>query len=556
MDEMTKLALIGTSRGAGGHAKTGTPVDALVEKAGVAEAERALLLRAGSAAMMAAGAVTPTTLDILPPPAPPETLPECPPAVATVIEPLLAGSERELQILAGNYVQQAGMRVSPNLLTMVLDLRINDVREAWRHTLGERGRWLATLNPEWKWAREIRVEIGESLPANAKQIWDEGHANDRLAVLKLARQADPAVAREWVRETWKSEKAENRLEFLGTFAEKLSADDEPFLVEALTDRSANVKQLAADLLLRVPTSALAARSRERAADLLAYQAGVTAKKKAEKGAKSAKKVRRRSLANLAKMPAPTGTLTATLPNAFDKTWANDGITDDAPVGLGKKSWWLLQLIGRVDPNFWVTKFNATPTEIVSAAFVSDDAPAVVIGLSQAVRRFDAKAWIGPVWDALNSLDDLVPNGLYSEVYETIETLTKQMPPAEIETRMMAALAGGNDEMLEMLDASVFAVLPRPWRPEFARAVVAGIREISAKAKDSRSYSSYPDSFSLPIVAVAIPRECLADVLAGPWAILDGDEDKFSWVGHEWRREITKFVDRIRTRQTLLETLGL
>ncbi|MDG4865551.1 DUF5691 domain-containing protein, partial [Streptomyces sp. T-3] len=136
-----------------------------------------------------------------------------------------------------------------------------------------RALWLARLNPDWKFALRT-APGGSALPspedtAAVQRLWDEGLFAERVALLAAVRAHDAQAARELLAATWAKERAEDRLMFLDSLRTGLSDADEPFLEQALSDRSRNVRSTAAELLSALPGSALAARMADRAASCIA-----------------------------------------------------------------------------------------------------------------------------------------------------------------------------------------------------------------------------------------------------------------------------------------------
>ena len=98
----------------------------------------------------------------------------------------------------------------------------------------------------------------------AQRLWEEGLFAERMALLAPLRLADPAAGARAARRVVEPGRAEDRLMFLDSLRAGLSEADEPFLEQALADRSRNVRSTAAELLSALPVSALAARMAARA----------------------------------------------------------------------------------------------------------------------------------------------------------------------------------------------------------------------------------------------------------------------------------------------------
>lgn len=156
-----------------------------------------------------------------------------------------------------------GYAPPPELLPALLDAARGrtDLRPPALTFAGPRARWLARLNPDWKFALRATPGVGAVLPApeDGEQVhlrWEEGLFAERVALLASVRAHDPAAARALLTGTWGTERAEDRLMFLDSLRTGLGDADEPFLEQALTDRSKNVRATAAK---RSPRSPLGAR---------------------------------------------------------------------------------------------------------------------------------------------------------------------------------------------------------------------------------------------------------------------------------------------------------
>src|SRR5262249_23302895 len=220
------------------------------------------------------------------------------------------------------------------------------VRAALTPVVGERGRWLARLNDAWQWPARAPLPAGQ-LPPDAEAIWDEGNFAERVAVLKQLRAADPTQARDWLAEVWSKEKAEQRAELLQIFDFALHPADEPFLEQALDDRSAAVRAEAPAYPRRLPSSSLAQRMRARADAMLTFapaaSGGFLKKLKAAVGGGS-------------------GTIAVEMPAAIDAAWERDGIPIKPPSGIGQKAFWLLRTLAAVAASHWRGCFAGAPAD--------------------------------------------------------------------------------------------------------------------------------------------------------------------------------------------------
>lgn len=275
MEDLLRIALPGTAKQSAPPTPSDHPVDRLLARAAVAGGERALLLQAGMRAVYATAGGSSRQADGPFQPAPPDRENICPPRAAEILQELLHSDRRELLIEGLERLHRAGMRLPPQLLPDALNQRPTEVRQRLAQVLGERGRWLGQFRREWHWAAEWFAGGGSATgdgQAAAEQVWKEGTFAQRRDVLLTVRRQDPARARRWLEETWSTEKAEQRLELLNTFAHRLSPADESFLESILHDRSARIRSAASRLLSMIPASALAQRMLARANEILSYTA--------------------------------------------------------------------------------------------------------------------------------------------------------------------------------------------------------------------------------------------------------------------------------------------
>ena len=150
--------------------------------------------------------------------------------------------------------------VSPKYLPELLTLgkRNNHLRKDILPVLGKRGIWLAGLNPDWNYVS------GE----NTDKIWKNGSLEAKKNLLKELRQSEPKKGREQLQNIWSMERAQERSILLEALEVSINVSDEPFLEDALDDRSKLVRDVAARLLAQIPESKLVKRMIERVRPLL------------------------------------------------------------------------------------------------------------------------------------------------------------------------------------------------------------------------------------------------------------------------------------------------
>jgi hypothetical protein len=333
----------------------------------------------------------------------------------------------------------------------------------------------------------------------------------------LLRVTDPAKAREWLTAAWKQEKAENRAEFLATFAVGLSAEDEPLLEKALDDRAASVRAIPPGLLARIPTSAFAIRMRSRADTMLTYA---------------------------------DGKLTVKPPTAIDKLWERDGIVAKSPSSaIGERAWWMLQVMACIPPAYWEQQFGATPNELITAANTNKWGNSLIEGWSEAAQLHHETHWIEPLWDWWHQQQgNKKSSGLTTtDMRQTlIILLSAQDAERKVQQLFVNSSLSGNADWEEQLEE-----LPKPWSTEFGERYLLELRNyIETLKPGTRSYP-YNDSWyqSISIAARALPPSCFAAALK-PWTLPDNQ----NWQIAQWQQELDSCMETLRLRQRLIEEI--
>lgn len=349
------LALMGADRSGGGAAAAGQ----ILVQAAVFGAQA----RAGYRARAVTGRVTAC---------PEEASPRANAAsMATLMRVLGQGDE----IMIGEWCELAngkGVCVWPETVPALLDWWARQARRdnAVFIATGTRGTWLATLNPAWR-----RASAGAQVPENLDEVWHTGSAVERAGALRAVRRVDPARGRELVQSTWQSDGADDRKRCIDAMSEGLSLADEPFLEAALDDRSKLVRAAAALALGRLPGSALRARMNERSGRIIAAEV---------KGGAFKKKVVVRLVA----------------PHEFDKAWERDGIEERAPGGMGKRAWWMRQMLAMTDLRVWTDVSGLSPGGVLEALASDDSYEDALHAMMRAARAQADEAWSAAIARAL------------------------------------------------------------------------------------------------------------------------------------------------------------
>lgn len=432
-DDLVSTALFGT-------AKRGLPAEQLLDRAAVLTAYR----RAG---------VQPRRDVAAGEPAPTEALPRVSPAAARRLEALLADRVGLLSEWLG-LCADAGARVPEELLPELLErARVNRaLAERLAPVAGQRGRWLAAQNPAWHQVFEHtgagrtyasfvqRGRTNDALVQGSPGVdaWETGRQADRVEYLAALRSTDPGAARELLATAWDAEDPDDRVEFALVLADGLGPDDEPFLERALDDRRMQVRAVAELLLGRLPSSAYAARMRERLHACVELDGG---------------------------------RLEVRPPGLVDAAMQRDGVPAKPRAGSSEPAGdlRLRELIARTPLDVWL-ELTGRPAADVIRMDVEPHVDAVRQGWWQAAVRQADPVWAAALVQAWRPGDLRQPGDLL-EVLEPAERRA-------ITTRMLSKFPAEEAAVVWL------AGCPGPWDVKLGRAALKAIGEV----RKSRPYA--------------------------------------------------------------------
>ena len=410
-------------------------------------------------------------------PAPQEHLAACPARAEAWLSLLLRGVHpsnlmEEWLLRLQRHGARLPARFLPNLLETAT--RQPGFQPLVAPVLGERGRWLASLQPAWSWA------LPQPEGAGRTQLWETGTPEQRHAVLRAWRADDPAAARQALMDAWKTEAPEQRAALLGKLVIGLNLEDEDFLESALDDRRKEVRAEAQRLLAQLPGSSLSRRMLDRLLPLLRIERPL--------------------------LGAPR--LVLELPAEPDKAASRDGIGAASHPGLGKKAGWVVDMLAAVDPGTWPEQFGCTPRGCLALAEKSEFAAVFVRGWTLATMQYAAndptpgvRDWIRDLalwWiGAAPPLRDAMPRFLFGAFIAAfrdgrdgvftalIDALPGDWPTDASMLGLLQTLANDGSgwapapsaRLLQRLDTAQrqFSPLPHPWHfqqllPGLARAI--------------------------------------------------------------------------------------
>ncbi|NHA69323.1 DUF5691 domain-containing protein [Phycicoccus flavus] len=449
-------------------------------------------------AWLAAGAVP--GRGSAPDPAPAETRPEAGQRARQLLDVLLVqppGGTAHQQLLLRTWLRAcatAGRRVPHDALTAVIALARSHpgLRPPLREAAGERGAWLARLDPTLTWWHGPGEEPASPAPGTALADdpvvrWAAAGSADRTERLRRLRAADPVLARELLRTSWSAEPARVRAEQLATLVVGLGPDDEDLLEPALDDRAAGVREVAQDLLDRLPGSARAARMAERLRPLLSV----------------------------------SGTLRRTvrvdLPDEPDVRGVRDGL-GPAPARTSVRGHHLRRIVRGAPVDTWTAVTGLDPRALFGA--VRDEELRALLHAAVVAQGERRPEWVRVAF-AVDPAPALVP----------------LLPPGEQQAAVERVLTAGGPAGLEGA-VGLFTVLPGPWSPETSERVVRALRAGRGGA-----------------AALAGARDVLAERLhpaAGPqlrsWANHDSTADVH-------RRSLAALAAAVSTRHAVLDAFS-
>lgn len=430
-------AVMGTDRAPVFPLLTDTPLDATLAQLQDLTPSRRLLASAAVAALWERAGMEPSVADKPSPAiAPEDELPFCSPRASHYLLRLLGESVHDLVPEYLTALVQHGKVISPIEMPELFDFAIihPPLRQLIIPMLGARGRWLAFQNPAW-----AQLFVTPDVNAISAQ-WETASRNERLTLLPQLRSLDPAIARDAIAQTWDEDPADDRVAFIEKLQVNLSSDDETCLEAALDDRSKKVRAVAADLLARMPNSALAQRMITRIKPLI-------------KNEKSR--------------------LDVALPTQCDATMEHDGIDRKPPQGIGERAWWLAQIIAAVPLSFWTQLTSRTLTELIKLVAKSEQRAVILGGWARAAGRYSDAIWcevlllqwIENPWASQKNLHPLVE-------FSQAENLVERIPQERLETWLIDLLKK-KESMEDERDSVTFILwhYHRPWSAALTRAVL-------------------------------------------------------------------------------------
>ncbi len=403
MDPRSRLfgsfALLGTARRSPSFSEAEFPSGSLIRDIadasdGSPEGHARALLRGAGALQLCDRAgylpVTDETLSEIPGLSPEESrvmLPEDSPVTGLCGEIFRSGPFR-LQWEVLSYLQKRDMVLPHSLLTQALAMgrSVPGLRPLLFQSVGARGLWLASLNPDW------RMFASTSSAEPELETWEHGRPMQRQAFFLAARASRPAWAREIFEADLASMDASERNTLLSLFERGLDAEDEELLERLLKkDRSREVRKTAAFLLSRLSGSRYVQRMEARLASCVETFGSAPAS--------SLISGLRRVAAALGRGKGEADFVTP--PESYDPSWAEDGISEKSPFSqFGPRAGWLYQMAVAVPLSWWSEHTGRTLDELLELSKRSAWKTPLQTAWGDALLRSGDEQWARAVLKAM------------------------------------------------------------------------------------------------------------------------------------------------------------
>lgn len=366
----------------------------------------------------------------------------------------------------------------PNLQPLLVDVS------------GERGRWLAQFNSEWNFLLHYQKQADQHLEFDQTQFnagdWELLSFNERLLRIEQLRQQEPDKAREYVASKISHLDARERVGLLEKLRAGVSLADEQFLNEQLTDRSKEVRRLAADLLSELSESDFVQRASARLLSLLSHE--------------------RKLVRKYWQLDAP---------NTFAPDWSADALDEKRPQAevLGERAWWLYQLVRLVPLGWWEKTTGMSPVDLLQWSAATDWQLALIRAWHQRIIKERHGVWAEALlniksikdfhFDPLELLAYLTPERSESYWLALLNSDSAANRRGEFIGRI---LAQGNNRISET----------------FARAIFNNVKQ---HITDDASKWDYPLRQSILDLASVIPPSIFNDATQG-WPLDNSKIDFF------------------------------
>ncbi|MDX2068340.1 MAG: DUF5691 domain-containing protein [Haliscomenobacter sp.] len=426
---------------------------------------------------------------------------ECSAASARCLQEILGGKYSDALGEWVNLLLQAQQVLPREALPALFQRSLSDP-ELWetiRVAIGSRGKWLLLQNPVWQ-------PLWETSP---KTDWNTSTGAARLALLRSIRKHDPALGLKELQSSWETEDPGQKAALLAELNQGLSLQDETFLEHCLQDRRKETRQVAAELLARIPNSGLFQR-------YLGYlQACVEVK---------------------------DNKVILNLPSEAPETWRKDGVEmgGKAPFSFTQRSAWVFQLMRRLPPQYWQSEWGLAPLQAIHL-FAQQDRE---------------ESWVQALTDASLLHHDLVWQAALAEWWlnqpgasswqTTPGRHLLQMLPGDSLQQLLLPFLQKQSYLLEEDHVATYLLCanPQPWSEELSMAVLQPFKRYLAGA-DNPFWNIWHYTRILKALAYHCPP--------GLYATLNGGWNVDSPLWQRWQGEVERMLAVLQFRAKMQQT---
>jgi hypothetical protein len=213
-----------------------------------------------------------------------------------------------------------------------------------------------------------------------------------------------------------------------------------------------VRQQAASLLARLPTSALVGRMTQRGQTALSLGVG----------------------SFLRRMR-----IDVTVPATADAAMVRDGVDAKPPQGIGERAWWLAQIIGVIPPSTWTSRWSVEPSALLKAVGGHEWKEPLVAGWLAATERHRDPKWAAAFWEHADGAR--VDPRWEAPAPERVFTTVAPVEQVDVELRRLVeadrnSLRGDSSVLVALLQWS------HEWSDSLARAVARRLKAYAGDAK--------------------------------------------------------------------------
>lgn len=286
----------------------------------------------------------------------------CSTTSAQLLKDILAENTPSLLKHWLEYCNKAQQIVPPEIVPTLLaeGVKQKKLQPLISAACGKRGQWLGSFNPAWNF---FTIQTDE-------ETWHTGTLEQRKIVFQETRLQNPALAREWLLQTWPQEDANTRAVLLELMDDTVTEEDISFLESLMDDKSKKVKEQAKKLLKQIPGSGIV-----KSYQQILEQTVSLKKEKTLLGMLSK---------TILQFNLPATIDEAVFKNGIDKLSPDKNLTDTEYI--------VSQLIQSVPPSFWEKQLGMDSAAVIGLLQKDGTGRKMIPALVIAITRFHDSIW--------------------------------------------------------------------------------------------------------------------------------------------------------------------